>query len=455
MGIDKSIFRSYDIRGLYPAEINEEAAFLIGQALVRMTNAKTLVVGRDVRVSSPAMYEELIRGAMSQGADVIDIGVVSTPLFYFAVGDYDLHDAGAMITASHMTKEYNGVKLCNGDVSPIAANSGIFDLRDIAVAGPYPDAPTGVRVQTDVKEDYLDRIFQGIDVAAIKPLKIVVDGGNGMAGAIIKDVFSRLPQCQVEYLYIEPDCTFPNHESNPIKYETLVDLQKRVVETAADLGVAFDGDADRIGFVDNQGEIVRGDIIHAMLVGQMLSRNPGATICYTVNETWAVLEEIEKGGGRGVMTPIGHGLIKPVMRREDAVFGGELSGHYFYRDFYTAESTDLTMLLILETLSKVGVPMSEIVAPLKRYFHSGEINSKVADKDAVFARIREKYSAGATVTDIDGLRYEYRDPSNPREDWWFSVRPSANDPVMRLNLEAKYREKMESKRDELLGVIRA
>jgi phosphomannomutase len=463
--LNPSIFKAYDIRGVYPDELDEDAAFRVGQAMVRFTGAKTVVVGRDARPSSPSLSDAFTRGVLSQGANVIDIGLVSTPMFYFAVGERDPRDAGAMITASHNPAKYNGIKLVRGDALPIGAATGIYDLRDVALAGPYPDQSAGRVVETSIKEAYLDRLFRDVEPGKIRPLKVVVDGGNGMAGAVIRDVFGRLPQCAVEYLYIEPDGSFPNHESNPLKEETLADLRRRVVDSGADFGVAFDGDADRVGFVDERGEPVRGDVMHALLAARLLRKEPGALVVHTVNESRVVEEEVRRAGGRSLMAPVGHGLVKPIMKREGALFGGEISMHYYFRDFYGSECTDFVMLLIMEAMSEdgpssaeatVGTPLSEIVRPLQRHFYSGEINSEVADRDAALAAIKEKYAAlpGAEVGEIDGLRVSFRDATRPAGEWWFSVRPSNTEPLLRLTVEADTREVMETKRDELLRIIR-
>ncbi len=456
MSLNPKIFKAYDIRGIVPQEMDEDAAYRIGQAVVKFTKAKTLVVGKDMRESTPKLFEAFAKGALSQGADIIDVGMTTTPMFYFAVGDYELHDAGVMVTASHNPKEYNGFKLVYGDVQPIGAESGIYDLRDLALAGPYPAQKEGQVVETSIREAYLDRVFRGVDVKKIKPFNIVVDCGNGMEGIILKDVFARLPQCKMHGMFLEPDGSFPNHEANPLKEETLDALKKEVRARKADLGVAFDGDADRIGFVDENGEIVRGDIMEAILAARILARHPGATILYAVNQSMVVAEEIERHGGKAVMSRVGHGVVKPHMRRVDAEFAGEFSMHYFYKSFYTAECTDLTMLLLLEILSERGVKLSELVRPLMRYWHSGEINSRVEDKEGVLAKLEETYGHEASaITKIDGLRMDFRDEARPEEDWWFNVRPSNTEPLLRLTMEAKNKAKMEQKRDELLALIRS
>ena len=450
------MFKAYDIRGLSPQDLDEDAAYRIGQAAVKFTKAKALVVGKDMRETTPRLFEAFARGALSQGADVIDIGLVTTPMFYFAVGDYELHDAGVMVTASHNPKEYNGFKLCYGDVLPIGGESGMSEVRDLALAGPYPGGPEGVVVETDIREAYLEKLFKMVDVRKLRSLKVVADCGNGMEGIVIEDIFRRLPQCEFTGMFLDLDGGFPNHEANPLKEETLDALKKKIHEVKADLGVAFDGDGDRVGLVDELGQVVRGDIIVALLAPKLLKREPGATVFYDVRESMAVAEEIERAGGRAVMCRVGHGLIKPQMRKENALFAGELSNHFYFRDFFNAESSDLVMLLVFELLSETGKKLSELVAPLMRYFHSGEINSEVADKDAVLAKLEEVYGhEAATITKIDGIRMDFRDENRPQDDWWFNVRPSNTEPLLRLNLEAKSPEKMAEKREELLKIIRA
>jgi len=451
------IFKAYDVRGVVPTELDADGARLVGQAAVKFTGAKTLVVGKDMRESTPALFETFADGALSQGADIIDVGLVTTPMFYFAVGDYDLHDAGVMVTASHNPKQYNGFKLCYGDVLPIGAASGIYDVRDLAIKGPYPEKRRGQVVETDIKAAYLERLFRQINVGKFRPLKVVVDTGNGMEGIIIKEIFERLPKCKMTGLFLELDGNFPNHEANPLKEETLEALKREIKRSKADLGVAFDGDADRVGIVDERGNTVRGDILVALLAPWLLKKEePGTAVLYDVRESLVVAEEIERAGGRAVMCRVGHGLIKPQMREEKAVFAGELSNHFYFRDFYNAESSDLVMLLVMELMSKTGKKLSELVEPLMRYHHSGEINSEVADKDEVLAELEEAYGhEAATITKIDGLRLDFRNELHPEEDWWFNVRASNTEPLLRLNLEAKSKEKMETKREELLKIIRS
>ena len=455
MPITPKIFKAYDIRGLSPEELDEDAAYRIGQAIAKFTGAKTVAVGQDMRQTTPMVFRALADGIMSQGADVVDIGLVTTPMLYFATGENERFEAGVMVTASHNPSEYNGVKMCFGDVLPIGGDSGMDDIRDIALAGPYDAvAKRGSASKLDIRDAYLDRLFADVDVSKLSGMKVALDTANGMEGAIIDDLLARLKGVESEVLFKELDGTFPNHEANPLKEETLAALKEKVAEMSADLGVAFDGDADRIGLVDERGQVVRGDIIIALLAPVLLKDAPGAAVLYDVRSTMAAIEEIEKAGGRPVMTRVGHGLIKPHMRKEDAVFAGECSGHFYFRDVYGAESSDLVMLLAMRLIAESGKPLSGLVAPLMRYHHSGEINSKVADKDSVFAAIDKKYGPSTSdVSRLDGVRMEFFDAEHPEGDWWFSVRASNTEPLMRLNLEAKDKAKMEQMRDELAKLM--
>ncbi len=456
MAMHPKLFKAYDIRGLSPEEIDADFAYRVGQAMAIFTKAKTVVVGRDMRDTTPVLFDALAKGVMSQGADVIDIGLVTTPMLYYAVGEYDLHDAGVMITASHNPKQYNGFKLCYGDASPIGGDSGMNDVRDLAVAGPYPEKKTGNLVVTDIRTSYFKKLFSMVDASKIAKISAIVDTANGMEGAIIEDLFKHLPNVQMTGLFLELDGAFPNHEANPLKEETLAALKSAVLSTRADIGIAFDGDGDRIGLVDEKGETVRADFIGALVAQKLLARELDSPVLYDVRESMVVPEEIVRAGGRPVMCRVGHGLIKPHMRREEALFASELSGHFYFRDVYGAESSDLVLLLILELLSETGKPLSELVAPLRRYHHSGEINSEVADKDRVFALLEETFAhEAAAITKIDGLRMDFRPANDPDGDWWFGVRASNTEPLLRLNLEAKSKEKMEKMRDQLLNIIRA
>ena len=456
--MNPSIFKAYDIRGLCPGEIEEDDAYRIGQAFVRLTKAKVIVVGRDMRKSTPGIFAAFARGVTSQGSDVLDIGLVTTPMLYFAVGDYDLHDAGAMITASHNPAAYNGIKLCRGDASPIGGRTGMAELRDLALAGPYPPAAggEGTIVESDLLEDYFDRLEEAVAPRHVGRLKVVTDTGNGMEGAIIKKLFKRYPRVALETICLEPDGGFPHHEANPLKTETLALLSKKVRSSRADVGFAFDGDGDRVGVVEETGVPVRGDELLALLAPEILAGAPGAAVFYDVRCSWIVPEAIAQAGGRPMMGPVGHGLIKPIMRKEGAVFGGELSMHYYFKEFNFCESSDAVMLLVLGLLTRTGRKLSELLAPLRRYAHSGEINFTVKDQAEVLSRLEEAYGHEASAAiRIDGLRLEFTDTARPEGDWWFNVRLSNTEPLLRLNLEARSAAKMEEKKVELTGIIEA
>ncbi len=455
MSINPKVFKAYDIRALSPQELDADFAYKLGQAFVKFTNAKTVVVGRDMRETTPMLFDGLAKGILSQGADVIDIGLVTTPMFYYAVGDYDLHDAGIMITASHNPSEYNGFKMVFGDVMPIGAETGMWDIRDLVLAGPYPTQPEGTIVSTSIQEAYVQKLLSLVDVEHLRSMKVVVDTANGMEGVVIADILDQIKGVTWEGMYLEPDGRFPNHEANPLKEETLDALKERVVSTGADIGVAYDGDADRVGLVDEKGETVRGDMILALLAPVLLKKHPGEKVLYTVNCSMMVPEEISAAGGKPVFTRVGHGLLKPHMRKENALFAGELSCHFFFRELHNAECADLVMLSVFALMTRTGKTLSELVAPLKRYFHSGEINSTVEDKDAVLAALEAKYAPLATtVNKIDGIRMDFHDEADSMGDWWWNVRASNTEPLLRLNLEAKTKEKMERMREEILGVIR-
>jgi phosphomannomutase len=406
-----------------------------------------VVVGRDMRASSPGLTKAVIEGVISMGADVIDIGECSTPIFNFAVAEYDLHDCGIMVTASHNPAKYNGFKLSYGDAMPIGKASGMDEIKKLVLGGEFENKPEGNVVESPITDEYLEKIFSFVDVGNIKPMKIIIDAGNGMAGPILEKIFKRLPQIEMRPMYFEPDGTFPNHEANPIKEENLADLKNKIKELNPDLGVAFDGDCDRIGFVDEQGKTIPGDFMTALLAKEILKKYPGGIIHYDLRSSWAVRDTIVENNGVPQMCMVGHALIKKLMRETGAVFAGELSSHFYYKDFYTVESGDLTMLLILQLLSEEGKKMSELISPLKKYFHSGEINFEVEDKEGMMKKIKEKYSEGAKdVSELDGIRIEH-------DDWWFNVRASNTEPLLRLNLEAKTKELMEEKRDEISKII--
>jgi phosphomannomutase len=444
--LDPKVFKAYDVRGIYPDELDEAGAEAIGRAYVEQFEPRRMAVGRDMRLSSPAMQEALMRGAASAGADVVDLGLVGTEMVYFAVGSLGL-EGGAMVTASHNPKQYTGVKLVRRGALPVGGESGLLDVRDRALAdGSTTEAPGKIE-QYDIWPAYVDRVLSFVEVGAIKPLKVVIDAANGMAGTMLPPVLERLP-IETVRCYFEPDGTFPNHEPNPLLPENREFIVRKTLEEGADLGVAFDGDADRCFFVDDTGEFVPGDFVTALFAESVLEKEPGAKIIYDVRASRAVPDTIARDGGVAVMNRVGHAFIKARMRKEDAAFAGEVSGHYYFRDFSQADSGVVPFLLMLELISKKGRRLSEILAPLReRYFITGELNTPVADVALKLQELKERYADGR-VSHLDGISVDY-------DDWHFNVRPSNTEPLLRLNLEATSEELMEQKRDEVLEVIRS
>lgn len=447
--INKSIFKAYDIRGLYPQELDDDAAYRIARAFVSILKCKRVVVGHDMRESAETFEAATIRGLIDQGADVVPIGLTSTPMYYFSV-NYCEGDAGIMCTASHNPAEYNGYKMTGPGAIPSIALVDNETLYKSACAGNFdePAKKGTVLDHIDTLDAYTKAVLDNTESRNFGNLKIVVDCANGMGGHILPALFPKVGNTPVR-LYWRLDGSFPNHEANPLKTETMLALQDRVVDESADLGVAFDGDGDRVAFTDEKGQIIPGDFVTALIAKELLKKHPGAEILYDLRSSWVVPEEIEKAGGKATECRVGHGLIKKQMREEGGFFAGELSSHYYFSDFFTTDNGDLAMLNIVKLLLAETKPMSEIVAPLRRYFHSGEINSEVKDIPAVLARLKSKYGSSAKrITEIDGYKAEF-------EDWWFNVRPSNTEPLIRLNLEAKSKEKMEEKVEELLKEIRS
>jgi phosphomannomutase len=448
--IDTTIFKAYDVRGLYPAEVNEEAARLIGRGFVSFLNARRIAVSRDMRLSSPSVAAAFIAGAREQGADVVDYGMMGTDQMYFAVAR-DGHDGGAQITASHNPKEYNGIKLVRREAFPLSGEAGIGDIRDIIAGGqlPAPAATPGTLTTADIIDDYVAHVMSFIDPAIIKPFNVVLDAGNGIAGMIAPRLFERLP-CKLTTLCFEVDGTFPNHEANPLIEENRQDIVERVMRDKADIGIAWDGDADRCFFIDGSGEFIAGDFVTALLAEAFLLKHPGATVVYDVRASYAVKDVVAKYGGTALMNRVGHAFFKRRMREEDAIFGGEVTGHYYFRDNFFADNGFIPALLILELMSRKGLTLRELLEPLReKYFISGEINTRVGDMKTVQARIdglSARYS-DAQVYALDGISAEY-------PDWHFNVRASNTEPMLRLNLEAVTQSLMEEKRDEVLAYIR-
>ncbi|MGH2730592.1 MAG: phosphomannomutase/phosphoglucomutase [Actinomycetota bacterium] len=437
-----AIFKAYDVRGVYPDELDEAVAARIGAAFVRFLGAEKVAVGRDMRPSSPGLSEAFAAGAASAGAAVADLGLVSTDALYFASGRLDL--PGAMFTASHNPPRYNGLKLCREKAAPIGDDTGLKDIRTLAETTEVDEAEPRVE-QVAILEEYATHCRSFVDESRLKPLKVAIDAGNGMAGMTVPIVFGPLPFAVVP-LYFELDGTFPNHLANPIEPANLADLQQTVLEQKCDAGIAFDGDADRMFLVDEKASLISGSATTALVAARLLERNPGEAVIYNLICSWTVPEVIEENGGRPIRTRVGHSFIKEVMAETGAIFGGEHSGHYYFRDNYRADSGMIAALLALEALSLWDGPLSDMMAPYQRYWASGEINSEVADQQRALERLALTYKDGKHDW-TDGLTVEY-------EDWWFNSRPSNTEPLLRLNLEARTKELMTQKRDEVLSLIR-
>ena len=450
MQIDPAIFKAYDVRGLYPAEINEDAARQIGRGFAAYLKAGRIGVSRDMRVSSPSISAAFIDGARQQGASVIDYGLCGTDMMYFAVVRDGL-DGGAQITASHNPKEYNGIKMVRREAFPLSGDAGIGDIRDMIAAGTFPPplGPHGALETRPILDAYVDKVMSFIDAGSIKPFKVVLDAGSGMAGLVAPRLFDQLP-CRTTRLCFDVDGTFPNHEANPLIEENRRDIVERVVAEGADIGIAWDGDADRCFFIDGTGEFIAGDFVTALLAEAALIKAPGSKVVYDVRASYAVKDIVAQYGGTALMNRVGHAFIKRRMREEDAIFGGEVTGHYYFRDFYYADNGFIPALLILELMSRKGKTLRELLQPLRaKYFISGEINTRLPHISMVGDRLKAlaaRYTDGHSYT-LDGFSAEY-------PDWHFNVRGSNTEPMLRLNLEAVTPELMAKKRDEVLALIR-
>jgi len=453
---DPSIFKAYDVRGKYPEQMDERLAYEIGRAFPRVLaelqgtppEEQRIALGRDMRHSAPAMAERYARGIADSGADVLDVGMVGTEMLYWTVGSREL-DGGLMCTASHNPKAYTGAKPVKKGALALSGDSGIAELRELVMDG-HPGDPVeqpGEIETEDVAEPFRKDALGYIDPGAIKPMKVMLDGGNGMAGPMVGPILDSFPLEQ-EPAYFEPNGDFPGHEPNPLLEENRRFIIDKVRDTGADLGIAWDGDADRCFFIDDTGEFVAGDFLTALLAESILRKNPGAAILYDVRASRAVADLVERAGGHAYVNRVGHAFFKTRMRELGAAFGGEVSGHYYFHDFYCADSGTLPALLILELLSVEGKKMSELLEPLRsKYFISGEINSEVDDQEGKTNEIKERYW-DARVSELDGVSVDY-------DDWHFNVRPSNTEPLLRLNLESLVsHEHMEEKRDEVLGLIR-
>ena len=446
------IVKAYDVRGVVPDQLDETDTEALGAAFADFVGAPSVVVGHDMRPSSPDLAAAFARGAASRGVDVVEIGLASTDLLYFASGALDM--PGAMFTASHNPAKYNGIKMCKAGAAPVGQESGLVEIRQGAQAiidgTPLPPADkTGTVTQRAMLDDYAAYLNKLVDLSAIRPLKVVVDAANGMGGYTVPTVFAGLP-LEVFDLYFELDGTFPNHEANPLDPKNLVDLRRAVVEHGADLGLAFDGDADRCFVVDERGEPVSPSTITALVAARELAKHPGATIIHNLITSAAVPEIVREHGGVPVRTRVGHSFIKQEMAKTGAVFGGEHSAHYYFQDFWKADTGMLAAMHVLAALGGQQAPLSELAADYTRYAASGEINSEVADQAGRAAAVRAAFESrpGVTVDELDGLTVT-------GEDWWFNVRPSNTEPLLRLNIEAADDGAVAALRDEVLGIIRA
>ena len=449
--MNASIFKAYDVRGVYPDEINEETARAIGVGFAEYLKPKRIAVGRDMRLSSPALAAAFIDGVTSQGVDVVDYGMTATDMIYYAVAADGL-DGGAEITASHNPKQYNGMKLVRQQALPLSGDAGIGDIRDMIANNrlPAPAATRGTVTTRDTLAAYVDHVMSFIDPSLVRPFSVVLDAGSGMGGLVAPKLFERLA-CKTTRLCFEIDGRFPNHEANPLIEENRRDIVERVIAEKADIGIAWDGDADRCFFIDGTGAFVPGDFVTALLAEAFLMRHPGASVVYDLRASSAVKDAVERYGGTALMNRVGHAFIKQRMHESQAIFGGEVTGHYYFRDNFFADNGFIPALLMLELMSKKGASLHELLRPLvARYFISGEINTKLPSMDLVPAKIDQLAAryADARQYMLDGISIEY-------PDWHCNVRPSNTEPLLRLNLEGKTPELMAAKRDEVITVIRS
>jgi len=443
MGSLDAIFKAYDIRGLVPEQLDADLAWKIGAAFAKFTHAPSILVARDMRPSGQALSEAFAAGANSQGVDVVDLGLASTDLIYYAAGRFD--SPGAMFTASHNPAGYNGIKLCLAGAAPVGEDTGLREIKAMVEEGVPSASTTGTVTTREVLREYAAHVRSFVDESALRPLRVVADCANGMGGYVAPEVFTGLP-FEVTYLYPELDGTFPNHPADPIQPENLRDLQAKVREVGADVGLAFDGDADRVFLVDENGDGVSGSLTTALLAKGILEKHPGETILHNAICSKSVPEVVRECGGTPVRTRVGHSFIKQVMKETGAVFGGEHSAHYYFRDNYRADSGLIASLLVLEQLSVTGEPLSKLLAPLDRYAASGEINSTVDDPLAIIEKVAAAYSS-AEQDRLDGLTVD-------NGSWWFNLRPSNTEPLLRLNLEASDRAECEARTAEVLALVR-
>jgi phosphomannomutase len=449
--VNPSVFKAYDVRGLYPSEVTEDLFHQLGRAFVAYLGPGKYAVTRDMRTSSPSLTAAFIDGARKQGGTIYDYGLVGTDQMYYAVAADQL-DGGAQVTASHNPGEYNGCKMVRAEAFPLSGEAGIKEMKEMILAGAIPAAPAspGAIEKRDIMDRYIEHVLSFVDEASIKPFNVVLDAGNGVAGIVLPRLFDRLP-FKTTRLCFEVDGTFPNHEANPLIEENRRDITAKVIEEKADAGIAWDGDADRVFFIDGSGEFIAGDFITALLAEAFLMKSPGETIIYDVRASYAVKDIVAKYGGKALMNRVGHAFIKRRMREENAVFGGEVTGHYYFRDNFYADNGFIPALMILDLMSKKGLSLRDLLKPLReRYFISGEINTKVANMDLAakkIAELKQRYADGH-VYELDGVSAEFK-------DWHFNVRQSNTEPLLRLNLEGLTPEIMEKRRDEVLSIIRS
>ncbi len=445
MKINPQIFRAYDIRGIYPKELDERAAYLIGRAFVKFFKKPRLkiVVGRDNRLSSPSLFKALTKGIIDQGADVIDIGLSTTPMHYFTVAHFKF-DGGVMITASHNPPQYNGFKFVREKAIPISEKTGLKEIKKLTTRPGNVITRPGRVVKKEVLKDYIEFNLKDFHLKKIKPLKIVIDTANAVPGILVPKIFKKI-NCKIYYLFAKLDGSFPNHLPSPHEEKNLKSLKKEVLRKKADLGIAFDGDGDRVIFVDEKGKMILGDLITALLASLILKENPGEKVLCDVRSSNIVRDVVKEMGGIPVIGRIGHSFIKERMRRENIIFQGELNGHYYLRTHYFCEAPFFVIFKILEEISRNRKSISELVKPFQKYSHSGEINFKVKNKKKVFKTLEDKFRGGE-ILKIDGLRIDF-------PNWWFNVRPSHTEPLLRLVVEARTKKLMEQKIKEIKSII--
>jgi phosphomannomutase len=447
--LDPSVFKAYDVRGIYPSQLDEDGAYRVARAYTKHFEPRSVALGHDMRLSSPALAVAAAEGIADAGADVADIGLVGTEMLYHAVTELGL-DGGICVTASHNPKEYAGMKIVRRGALPVGGDSGLAEIRALAEAGFEEPSERGTVSTQDVWPSFVAKVLSLVDVNTIRPLRVVIDAANGMAGAMLPPVLEQLPQLDVMRCYFDPDGNFPNHEPNPLLPENREFIVRTVKEESADLGVAYDGDADRCFFVDDTGDFVPGDFATALMAQAVLEKAPGEKVIYDVRASWAVPETIERAGGIALVNRVGHAFIKQRMRAEDAVFAGEVSAHYYFREYSQADTGVVPFLVMLELVSKSGQRLSELLRPFReRFFLTGEINTPVSDVPLKLQELKERYAGeGGRVSHLDGISIDF-------DDWHFNVRPSNTEPLLRLNLEALSEGLMVEKRDEVLALIRS